>query len=405
MDIYTTTLLRQIVAQLKEPSTHLLDMYLPLVQTGDTEEIQFDVDTSKPRITPFVSPLRPGVVLDSPGYKTNVFKPAYAKDKRRHLPNRPLKRLAGEQIGGEMSPMQRREMALAVDVMDQLEMLVRRRAVMASEVLRTGKKTVTGEGYPTVVVDFGRDAALTIALLTTARWGETDVEPLDNLESWINLTVAKSGAAATSITMDPLAWQLFRESDKVDKRLDTRRGSTATMETAPLARDQRRGRARYVGFVGEIDIRIYQEAYVDAAGAEQQVLPDYTVMGAAPADFLGTQAYGVIQDEKAGYTAQQYFIKSWLEEDPAVRWLLLQASLLPDARAVVTTSWWPSPAGQGRFARRVMRGAWPRPPHTWSTTCSRGCRYWHRARPCAQRSTPRPETRQRHRRSQPLPSR
>lgn len=300
MDIYTTTLLRQIVAQLKEPSTHLLDMYLPLVQTGDTEEIQFDVDTSKPRITPFVSPLRPGVVLDSPGYKTNVFKPAYAKDKRRHLPNRPLKRLAGEQIGGEMSPMQRREMALAVDVMDQLEMLVRRRAVMASEVLRTGKKTVTGEGYPTVVVDFGRDAALTIALLTTARWGETDVEPLDNLESWINLTVAKSGAAATSITMDPLAWQLFRESDKVDKRLDTRRGSTATMETAPLARDQRRGRARYVGFVGEIDIWIYQEAYVDAAGAEQQVLPDYTVMGAAPADFLGTQAYGVIQDEKAG---------------------------------------------------------------------------------------------------------
>ena len=68
MDIFTTPVLRRVVAQLKEPSTHLLDMYFPLVQTEDTEEIYFDVDTSKPRITPFVSPLRPGVVIDSPDY-------------------------------------------------------------------------------------------------------------------------------------------------------------------------------------------------------------------------------------------------------------------------------------------------------------------------------------------------
>ena len=36
----------------------------------------------------------------------------------------------------------------------------------------------------------------------------------------------------------------------------------------------------------------------------------------------------MIEDEKAGYRAPQYFIKSWLEEDPAVRWLLLQCAPL-----------------------------------------------------------------------------
>ena len=78
---------------------------------------------------------------------------------------------------------------------------------MASEVLRTGKETVTGEGYPTVVVNFSRDAALTVALLSTARWGETGVVPLDDLESWIDLSVSKSSAAAWHYL-----WEVYQQS-------------------------------------------------------------------------------------------------------------------------------------------------------------------------------------------------
>ena len=36
----------------------------------------------------------------------------------------------------------------------------------------------------------------------------------------------------------------------------------------------------------------------------------------------------MIMDEKAAFKALRYFSKSWLEEDPAVRWLLMQSAPL-----------------------------------------------------------------------------
>ncbi len=60
----------------------------------------------------------------------------------------------------------------------------------------------------------------------------------------------------------------------------------------------------------------------------RNLLPDYTVLLGSQNLLEGTRCYGVIQDEKAGYRASRYFSKSWLEEDPAVRWLLLQSAPL-----------------------------------------------------------------------------
>jgi hypothetical protein len=112
-----------------------------------------------------VSPLVAGKVVDDEGFSTKSFKPAYAKDKRRFDPSRPLKRAIGEKIGGTLTTGQRLEANLNRTLNKQLENLTRREEVMASEALRTGKITVTGEEYPTVVVDFGRDPELTVACL------------------------------------------------------------------------------------------------------------------------------------------------------------------------------------------------------------------------------------------------
>ena len=83
MDIFSTNVLAKVVERLHTPSSFLLDTFFPNVQTSDKEEIFFDVTDSKPRISPFVSPLLPGKVVDSGGYQTKSFKPAYVKDKRR----------------------------------------------------------------------------------------------------------------------------------------------------------------------------------------------------------------------------------------------------------------------------------------------------------------------------------
>jgi hypothetical protein len=324
IDIFNTHVLSKVVERLDRPSSFLLDTFFGQEQTEESEEIHFDIDKSKPRLTPFA-----GKVVDDEGFTTKSFKPAYAKDKRRFDPARPLKRSIGEKIGGTLSPQQRLEANLNRTLIKQLENLTRREEVMASEALRTGKVTVSGDEYPTVVVDFQRDAALTVALAGGSRWGETGVSALDNLEDWVALIQEKSGAVGRSVIMDALAWRVFKSDPKVEKLLDIRRIADSTnLSLGPIAFGQGGELARYVGTIGDLDFWVYNDRYVDDNDVVQKLLPDYTVLVGSTGQLEGTRCYGAIQDEKAGYRAQRYFSKSWLEEDPAVRWLLLQSAPL-----------------------------------------------------------------------------
>lgn len=326
VDIYDTNVLRGVVASLVSPRSFLLDRFFSLVQTSDgNEKISFDIENGKRRITPFVSPKVAGKIVERLGFTTNTFTPAYVKDKREFDPKRPLRRAMGEQIGGSLSAMDRRRVAVRVEIEDQLRMLTMREEVMASEALRTGKVTVDGEGYDTVVVDFLRTAGLTVTLTSNDRWNidHTDSAPIDDLESWATLIQDDSGAVPLDVVMEPTAWQAFRGKQAVKDLLEIRRGSTSSAEIGPLD-----GRiAREVGTIGDFNIWVYQQSYVDEDGANQKVMPAGTVIMGGP-DIQGTRAYGTIQDEKAGYSSERFFIKSWLEEDPAVRWLLLQSAPL-----------------------------------------------------------------------------
>lgn len=322
MDIFTTGVLRRVVAEIPPPAPFILNSFFRSEQREQAEEIHFDVDTGKRRIAPFVAPIVAGQVVQSRGFRTDTFKPAYIKDKRVFDSSRPLKRAMGERIGGELAPEQRLQALLAFDLQDQIDMITRRLEVMAVEAMRTGKVTVTGDMYPTVVVDFGRDAALTKALLTTARWGESGVEPLDDLQTWSLLVTEKSGTTANVVVMDLKAWQLFSASAKVQKLLDRFRGADRLNPTVTGEG------ARYMGNIGDFDIWVYTGWYVDpASGNLTPYLPDHTVIVSGP-DLEGTRAFGAIRDEEAGFQALPYFPKSWVEKDPAVRYLLMQSAPL-----------------------------------------------------------------------------
>lgn len=340
MDIFSTQVLSKVVERLRTPPSFLLDTFFPNVQTSDKEEILFDVTDSKPCISPFVSPLLPGKVVDSGGYRTKSFKPAYVKDKRRFDANIPYKRVAGETIGGSLSPSQRYERALATTLTDQLDNLTRREEVMAAEILRTGKVVVSGDGYPAQTVDFGRDSELTKALSGSATWESSSVNPLDNLEDWAIAIQDKSGVVAKTVVMDPKAWKVFRSNATVQKYLDIRRGTGNSLNIDPSVRSDDT-KARYVGAIGDFDIYVYNDTYINDNGETAKLLPDKTVLLGSRDGLEGTRCYGAIHDEKANWTATRYFTKSWLEEDPSVRWLLLQSAPLvvpyrPNASMCVT---------------------------------------------------------------------
>ena len=327
MDIFSTHVLAKVVENLPTPSSFLLDTFFPNIQTSEKEEIFFDVTDSKPRITPFVSPLLPGKVVNGNGYQTKSFKPAYVKDKRRFDANIPFKRMAGETIGGNLSNAQRYERALATTLQDQLDNLTRREEVMAAEILRTGKTIVSGDGYPATTVDFGRDAALTKALVSENTWSGAGSKPLDNLEDWAAEIQNKAGVVAKTVVMDPDAWKIFRSNASVEKYLDYRRGTTNSLNKDPIVRGKE-SKARYVGSIGDFDLWVYNDSYINDSGTLTNLLPSKTVVLGSKDGLEGTRCYGAIHDEKANWTASRYFTKSWIEEDPSVRWLLLQSAPL-----------------------------------------------------------------------------
>ncbi len=339
MDIYSTATLNGIVRNLKRSQSFLMDTFFPMVSVSTAEEIKFDMENGLRRIAPFVSPYREGKVVESLGYTTKTFKPAYIKDKRIFDADRPLKRSAGERIGGgDLTPANRIEALLVQELADQQDMLTRRQEVMASEILRTGAVTITGDGFDDVSVSFGRHADLTDALTGTDEWGDTGIKPLDTLHDMNLVMLKQSGASATDVVMDVEAWKLFSADSDVREQLDIiRANQSAALNTAGGVKNVG---AQYMGTIGNFNIWLYADWYVDSNGTEQPILPSYTVlMGSSGIE--GVRHYGAIRDDKAGYQAMEMFAKSWTVEDPSSRILLMQSAPLlvpyrPNASACIT---------------------------------------------------------------------
>ena len=84
-------------------------------------------------MAPFVSPLVQGKLVEQRRYQTNIFKPAYIKDKRAPDLRKPVRRMIGERIGGEMSGAEREAANLEFELTDQVDVLNRRLEWMGAQ--------------------------------------------------------------------------------------------------------------------------------------------------------------------------------------------------------------------------------------------------------------------------------
>ncbi|HYD87118.1 MAG TPA: major capsid protein [Vitreimonas sp.] len=330
MDMYSTAAIAEVIRRQQRPQRFLLDLFFRNQVESDEEEIAFDIEINKQRVTPFVAAHVPGKFVEDLGYEAKTFKPAYVKDKRSPNPKRVFKRAIGETIGGapQMTPAQREAALLNATLLDQQDMYYRRLELMAADALDDGITTVTGEGYATKTVDFSRPAGHTVTLTTTARWGETDVSPFENIEDWSATFAENSGVPVTDIVVDRLALRLLRADPKFEKAVDTTlRGTTASLDLTKLPDFG----GQLVGIWNStVRIWMYFNTYHDDAGALQKVLADYSVLlGNNGEDGAQTRCFGAIQDPEAGYIVAESFTKSKVEFDPGRRLLLMQGAPLP----------------------------------------------------------------------------
>ncbi|MGG5811465.1 major capsid protein [Falsiroseomonas sp. CW058] len=325
LSIYETATLIRVVENLKEPSQFLLDLFFPNATMSDTEFVSIDVFDGKRRLAPFVNPLVEGKVVESLGYRTPTFAPPYLKPKSRLDPRRAIRRQMGERIGGAMSPAERAAANLRFELEDQLNTIFRRLEWMAAKTMTDGAITVVGEGVPTAVINYGRNAALNITLAGANRWGQAGISPSNNIDDWAALVLQQSGFPVTDIVFTPAAWRLFRADPLVAAVVSSFKNGNEDFAAAGVRPE--RGGIR-LGTWGQYTLWMYYEWFIDPAdGVEKPMLTDGTViLGSRQVD--GVRAFAAIQDEDINFPVIPFAPKSWTEKDPGARWVMTQSSPL-----------------------------------------------------------------------------
>ncbi|MGL4859281.1 MAG: major capsid protein [Enterobacteriaceae bacterium] len=331
--IYDTATLVKVVPNLKTSQNWLLDRFFPDIVESIDEHVAIDILIGQRRLAPFCSPMVSGKLVESLGQHTKLFKPPYIKDKRAPDLRRPIKRQVGERIGGELSPAEREQFNLMSELADQIDMINRRLEWMAASALQTATITVSGEGYPTTVINFGRASSLTIALSGSDKWktsvvkDEIYTKPTDDIEKWQSQMLKEEGVSATDIVFTNESWAAFK--------LDTSLKESAIVMPAlsPYGNQVDPGPrvkkgAVYKGRWGQYDLWVYNDWFIDPLDrVEKPMLSPGNLIMSGP-DLEGIRAFASIIDPDFSYGPMAYAPKVWTEKDPAQRYVMMQSSPL-----------------------------------------------------------------------------
>lgn len=341
MEIYDTTTLLGVI-QVQQPlNTYWLDLCFPRSMAFDTEEIQFDQVSPTRKLAPFVAPTHQGRIQKRNGYTAKSFRPAYVKPKDELRPTRTLQRLAGEGLGGTLSPGQRYNAAVAELLRLQREEITRRWEWMAASAVIDGSVTVSGDDYPTQVVDFGRHADMTMTLAGTAQWDDSAKNVLGNIETIRTRVQKRSGSGVTRLTFGLNAWAAFIADDAVQALLSTqKRGSSSDFNSklGSGSPSEYRGELSGKG-TGVLELFTYSDTYEsDNAGTEADFLNSNYVVATGPG-IQGVRCFGAILDNES-LAAVPIFPKMWPNNDPSVTYIMSQSAPLmvpgqPNGSAVI----------------------------------------------------------------------
>jgi hypothetical protein len=326
IDLFDTRTMLAALEQMLPPKSFLLDTFFATPEYSDTEYVDIDIIRGKRRLAPFVSPKHQGKLVERDGYSTKSFKPPYVKPKSVFTADDLMKRDPGQHIyAGGRSPAEHAAEVLGRDLMDLQEQIVRREEWMAAQALNGGVVTVSGEGIEEVI-DF---QMLADHKNLAADWSDPDVgNPALDIRAWRQTIAKSSGIVPNVAVLASDVVDAFLGHSTVagqDSILNARRAEIGAINVG----DVQESGATYLGslFGGGIDLFGYDEWYVDDNGDEQPMVPAGKVLiGSTRA--RTARHYGAIRDLAAGSASMRWFPKSWEEQDPSARFIMLQSAPL-----------------------------------------------------------------------------
>jgi hypothetical protein len=313
------------------PEGFWIGRYATRVVLSESQEIYFDqLPVWDKRMAPFVAPNVQGTVMRRRGQDMGKFAPAYVKPKHVVDPSQAVPRMPGEPFGQPLTLAQRRDRIVAENMRQEREFCERRFDWMACSAICNGYVDVSGDKYPTVRVDFKRDASLTGVIGAGLRWNEGGALPLEDINTMRLRSFALGRSSTNDIIFGIDAWAAFSKRPEVLALLNVQnRGSNSNFNGTGLRSGEPfeyQGRISGPNGGGFIDMWTYSNDYEDENGVMQQYLDPRDVVGVG-GNVQGIMCFGAIMDHEALQPAR-LFPKMWKEEDPSVVYTMTQSAPL-----------------------------------------------------------------------------
>lgn len=339
-DLFNTRTMLQALEQRYPARTFFLKMFFSVMNVADTDTIDIDIWKGKRRLAPFVNPRLQGKVVEKLSYKTLSYKPPYVKPKMVTTAADILERPAGSTIyTANQSPAQRASLEVGKNIGTLDDMITRREEWMAASVLTTGKIVVQGDGVDDEI-DFLMEPSHLPTLSGGALWtAHTTATPIADLRTWKKLVSKDSGLVPTDCIMGSTAYENFMQCEEVIGTSGGKKGlfDLRRVDVGQIVPREQPDGVTYIGTITELglDIWTYDEYYVDEISEndeERSMMPENKVLMGSTRAYCRRQ-YGAIKDLKAT-AAVPRFPKTWEEDDPSARYLMLQSSPLPSMHQV-----------------------------------------------------------------------
>lgn len=323
MAVLDTNQLIGMRAHLPKFETFFLSRYFPSQINFESEKVSFDEIRKGVRMAPLVAPVVAGKPNKKAAIKTVTIEPAYVKSHDNIKPGELLKRKAGEPFTAPLSVVERREVTIMTLLEEQEESIIHREEWMAAQAVLTGTITLSGQDYPTQVVDFGRSAANNITLSGGARWNTVTAstfDPTANIDTWADLC----SVVADVLIFAPDTWAYFKTFMGVTDALKGENNSVSKLELGPQLSQV----IQYKGMFGEYACYVHKGKYLDEAGNEQPFMPSGSLL-VGPSFADNVRCYGAIQDADAnaeGIVATSRYPSNWTSKNPSLDNLQTQSA-------------------------------------------------------------------------------
>lgn len=323
LELWDTSRFLGVFRDIKSDPLYWTDWY-PFEMRSTDEWIDFEKMPIKGRkLAPFVMPLARGQSIYEDTGTGFRFKPAYIKVEDQIDPLMPLRRRVGidgnmTQMPVQLSPAQRLTLIRAAMTESHVDSIRRRWNWMAAVSLRDGKITISGENYPTALVDFRREANHTITLTAGNRFGDSNVSIVDFFQLVVDrMSQAKFGGVPVRATMGGGVWAVMRKNEEVLKHLDKNlAGGNIRVERGLVSGETvfKVGEMTIGGQSGQmIELWVDNSTYTDPdTGSEARYIGNHQILFTATADRVsGVRAFGRIVDKAANWEALPIFPKNW----------------------------------------------------------------------------------------------